>query len=132
MAHYETRQRKTLLAYLSRHADRLLSAQQIAEDLKDDSISLSAVYRNLAELEAEGKVRRSTRNGAREMDFQYMDAASCKGCLHLNCTRCGRTFHMDTGRAQRLLDAVSETEGFQVNMSETVLYGVCENCRKPS
>lgn len=55
MSSYSTRQRKALLAYLSRHPDELLSARQIADALADEKISLSAVYRNLAQLEAEEK-----------------------------------------------------------------------------
>ena len=59
MSSYSTQQRKALLAYLSRHPDELLSARQIADALADEKISLSAVYRNLAQLEAEEKVQRT-------------------------------------------------------------------------
>ena len=55
MSSYSTQQRKALLAYLSRHPDELLSARQIADALADEKISLSAVYRNLAQLETEEK-----------------------------------------------------------------------------
>ena len=81
MSSYSTRQRKALLAYLSRHPDELLSARQIADALADEKISLSAVYRNLAQLEAEEKVRRSSKSGTREVYYQYLDAESCKGAL---------------------------------------------------
>ena len=94
MSSYSTRQRKALLAYLSRHPDELLSARQIADALADEKISLSAVYRNLAQLEAEEKVRRSSKSGTREVYYQYLDAESCKGALHMSCVKCGRTFHM--------------------------------------
>ena len=89
MSSYSTRQRKALLAYLSRHPDELLSARQIADALSDEKISLSAVYRNLAQLEAEEKVRRSSKSGTREVYFQYLDAESCKGALHMSCVKCG-------------------------------------------
>ena len=59
MPDYKTQQRKVFLAYLSQHTDELLSARQIADALANEKISLSAVYRNLAQLEAEEKVRRS-------------------------------------------------------------------------
>ena len=55
MYSYSTRQRKVLLAYLSQHPDELLSARQIEDALADKKISLSAVYRNLAQLETEEK-----------------------------------------------------------------------------
>lgn len=99
MSSYSTQQRKALLAYLSRHPDELLSARQIADALADEKISLSAVYRNLAQLEAEEKVRRSSKSGTREVYFQYLDAESCKGALHMSCVKCGRTFHMASGNA---------------------------------
>ena len=99
MSSYSTQQRKALLAYLSRHPDELLSARQIADALADEKISLSAVYRNLAQLETEEKVRRSSKSGTREVYFQYLDAESCKGALHMSCVKCGRTFHMASGNA---------------------------------
>ena len=130
MPKYRTRQRKALLNYLSVHTDELLSAQEIADELESEEISLSAVYRNLADLENEGKVRRTSRGGSREVFYQYTDADECKGCLHLSCRACGRTFHMDPDVARRLIEAVEQSEGFAVDRSETVLYGVCGRCRK--
>ena len=44
MSSYSTRQRKALLAYLSRHPDELLSARQIADALADEKKSASAPY----------------------------------------------------------------------------------------
>ena len=124
-----TRQRKALLDYLSRHADQTLSAQEIAAALEGEGVSLSAVYRNLSELEAEGKLRRTDRGGAREAYYQYIDADACKGSLHLQCKKCGRTFHMDASGAEQLLGVVEKTEGFAVDKADTVLYGVCEICQ---
>lgn len=89
MHSYSTRQRKVLLSYLSQHPDELLSARQIEDALADKKISLSAVYRNLAQLETEEKVRRSSKSGTREVYYQYLDAESCKGALHMSCIKCG-------------------------------------------
>lgn len=130
MSKYMTRQRKALLGCLCAHPDEQLSAQAIADALAGEEISLSAVYRNLSELEAEGKVRRSGRAGSREVYYQYIDADGCRGCLHLSCRECGRTFHLDPVCARRLVSEVQEAQGFAVDRSETVLYGVCERCRK--
>ena len=58
MPKYMTKQRKTLLSYLSGHADEKLSARQIEADLKQEGISISAVYRNLSELEKEAAAAR--------------------------------------------------------------------------
>ena len=52
MPRYTTRQREALLDYLSRHPDQPLTVREIAAGVEPDGVSLSAVYRNLAELEA--------------------------------------------------------------------------------
>ena len=130
MSKYMTRQRKEMLSYLSAHTDELLSAQEIGEALKKENVSLSAVYRNLAELEGEGKLRRASRGAGREIYYQYIGAEECKGCLHLSCKKCGKTFHMHSDGAEQLVDAVAKLEGFAVDRSDTVLYGICEDCQK--
>lgn len=130
MSKYMTKQRKLLLDYLQAHPDEPMSAGQISEAVEDAPVSASAVYRNLAELEADGKVRRLSRAGSREVFFQYMDALDCRNCLHLNCTKCGKTFHMSTPGADRVVRDVERSDFFRVDKSETVLYGVCRACRK--
>ncbi|MBQ9647344.1 MAG: transcriptional repressor [Oscillospiraceae bacterium] len=129
MSKYMTRQRKALLDYLSAHADEALSAQEIAAALEREGVSLSAVYRNLGGLEAEGKLRRASKGSAREVYYQYTDADACKGSLHLQCKKCGRTFHMDSSGAEQLLGVVEKAEGFAVDKADMVLYGVCEICQ---
>lgn len=129
MAKYRTRQRTLLLDFLQSHPDEPLSAGQISEAVEGESISPSAVYRNLAELENEGKVRRLSRGGSREAFFQYIDAPDCRDCVHLSCIQCGRTFHMTAPGAARLLRDVEKSEMFRVDRSETVLYGVCRDCQ---
>lgn len=127
---YKTKQRQALLDYLEQHTHEELSAGEIAEALAQQDISRSAVYRNLSVLEQEGKLRRSARSGSRETTYRFSDCAECRACLHLTCTECGRTFHMDTHAADALIRNVERAEGFSINRAETVLYGVCSACRK--
>ena len=130
MSSYSTRQRKALLAYLSRHPDELLSARQIADALADEKISLSAVYRNLAQLEAEEKVRRSAKSGSHEAFYQYLDAKGCKGALHMSCVKCGKTFHMADSNAALFAKHLAQSEQFTLDGADTVLYGTCADCRE--
>ena len=126
---YMTKQRRALLGYLAEHTDEQLSVQTISEALEGEGVSLSALYRNLAELESEGKVKRELGAG-REAFYRYTDSDRCAGCLHLQCKRCGRTFHMDNDSAARLIENVAKADGFEIDKSDTVLYGVCEKCGK--
>ena len=130
MAKYLTRQRKRLLEYLSEHTDEQISARQIAEDLAADQISISAVYRNISALEEEGLLKRSVREGTREVIYQYIASEECKDSLHLACLICGKSIHLGEQEATQLIRGTLESTGFQIDKSETILYGVCADCRK--
>ena len=121
MAKYLTRQRKRLLAYLSEHTDEQMTARQIADALAADNISISAVYRNLSALEEEG---------TREVFYQYIAAEECKDSLHLSCRVCGKSIHLGEKEAEQLLHSTFESTGFQIDKTETILYGICADCRK--
>ena len=128
MPKYLTKQRKLLLEYLSQHTDESISAGEIAEALSD-RISVSAVYRNLADMEAEGRLRRVASGGSREAVYQYIDEHECRSALHLSCKKCGRTVHMQKQIADALIDRVEEGNHFSIDKGETVIYGVCSDCK---
>ncbi len=129
MPKYMTRQRKALLTYLGAHVDEPLSAQDMADALEPEGVSRSAVYRNIADLEAEGKLRRDHVGDTHAIYYRYVAAAGCQNMVHLSCKKCGRTFHMDSGGAEALTQIVEKAEGFSLDRSDTVLYGVCALCQ---
>jgi Fur family ferric uptake transcriptional regulator len=124
-----TKQRKILTEYLSSRTDESISANQIAEALAD-KISKSAVYRNLADMEAEGKLRRVATKGSREIIYQYVDEEKCHDCLHLSCKNCGKTYHMENTAAEKIINSVMKNEDFDIDKERTVLYGICKDCKK--
>lgn len=125
---YDTRQRDYLISFLEQHPDERLSVRQIAQALSSRQISLSAVYRNLAQLEEEGQARKFTKPGSREAYYQYVGVPDCQSHLHMSCVRCGKTFHMDREHTKRLVRVMSELDGFYLDIFNTVLYGICQNC----
>ena len=127
MAAYATEQRKLMMLFLECRADECFSASEIAEALSDASVSLSAVYRNLAYLEREGLITRRVKEGRRESLYQFVAAPSCQNCLHLSCVKCGSVRHM---QAASLEDLVSNA--FTLDCKKTVLYGVCRDCTEKS
>ena len=119
---YSTEQRNILLTYLQTNPDTVFSAKQIAQSLADKNISRSAVYRNLAQLESEQKIKRVVKNGSRETYYQFYDTTACRNHIHLSCTKCGKIFHMEGNDADRLSQMLDGNEGFELNKSETVIY----------
>ncbi|MBR7077942.1 MAG: transcriptional repressor [Clostridia bacterium] len=114
--------------FLASHPDSLLSADEITDALEASGISRSAVYRNLAALEADGKIRRASKEGDRRVYFQYLDVEDCKDAIHLFCKKCGRTIHMETSAAEALVKTIEGSQSFTLDKTETVLYGTCGEC----
>ena len=129
MPQYQTKQRRSLVDYLTRHPDEMLSAKRIAAELEPDGISLSAVYRNLASLETDGKIRRCNTGDGREVLYQYADADSCRDWLHMACMYCGRTYHLAKEVTDLLMEQMSGSQ-FVLDKRSTVLYGACKDCGK--
>ena len=125
---YNTEQRNFLLNFLRQNPDKMFSAKQIEAALSDKRISRSAVYRNIAELENDGKIKRCTKAGCRESLYQYYDTQDCRNHIHLSCTKCGKIFHMENSVADNLINDVETTEGFEISKGETTLYGKCRDC----
>ena len=129
MTEYMTRQRKLLMRFMSEHADENLSAGEIYEGLKNSNISLSAVYRNLRQMEEEGRVTRITRTGNRESFYQYVATEKCREKMHLVCRYCGRAEHLSDEDEEEFINNLSMHRMFSIDLSSTVIYGMCYRCR---
>ncbi len=124
MAKYHTNQRKILTDYLSHHVDKPITAQGIGEELK--TLSLSAIYRNLADLEKSGIVQKTVNSDDRKAYYRFVDNCGCKEHIHLSCMNCGKVFHLDN--SDTFVEHLFKSEQFEVDKSVTVLYGLCKDC----
>ena len=130
MKQYETEQRKILLDFLGKHSDEGLSSVDIINYLGGLGISKSAVYRNLASLEGDGKIRRYVKNGEKTAYYNYVDSDHCRGKIHISCIKCGKTSHISARIADNIVKSIEKEDEFSLDKSETVLYGICKNCKE--
>ncbi len=96
---YNTKQRKVLLDYFEGRADETVSAGEVIAELEKNGISRSAVYRNLSDLENDGKIRRVVKVGERGAYYQYAAHEHCKNKIHISCMKCGKTRHISSDMA---------------------------------
>ncbi|MBQ2580718.1 MAG: hypothetical protein II574_03720, partial [Ruminococcus sp.] len=75
-------------------------------------------------------LQRVTKGGSRRVYYRYKAADHCKEHIHLSCSKCGKTFHMDLPATNSLIDNVKKDSDFEIDRTETVLYGVCGSCKK--
>ncbi len=125
---YLTCQRKALFEVLEQHRDEALSADQIIS-LLGESVSRSAVYRNLSSLEKQGLIKKAAVSNPNKVLYRYTGSEECRHHLHLECSKCGKTYHLETPATNALIDGVMQDANFRIDTKDTVLYGVCEKCR---
>lgn len=128
MQGYKTEQKKILLDYLSTHAERAFSLEELVPPLVARGVGKSTVYRLVARLVDEGAVRRYLREGRRGYTYQYFAKQDCHAHLHLRCTDCGRVLHLCEGVSQELRSLLSTDCGFALDGEKTMLYGRCAAC----
>lgn len=120
-----TKQRKTILAILNK-ASTPLSADMIFNDMKDETMNLSTVYRTLDAFFAEGILSKSTMKNTQfyyvnhRHHHHYMICISCQKMYELDC-------HIDDFALKVALD-----HHFKITHHDMTVYGYCENCQQHS
>ncbi len=128
MKKYNTEQRKLLIDFFKNSSHNSLSAADVYNALKDSGIGMSSVYRNIAEMEAEGIIRRVSEKTNNKSLYQYIHPEHCIGIVHLICEKCNATFHLNRHISHMLTNIALENNNFHINEGNAVLYGTCENC----
>ena len=125
---YSTKQREILIDYFKLHPDERFTAKEIFEGIADNNISLSAIYRNIARLEKDGILQRFSVPQTNEIAYKYTRDTECENHIHIICTNCGKTIHLEKNQSKNLEKVVLNDYGFNLNKSKTIIYGVCKNC----
>lgn len=128
MRKYQTEQRKKLIAFFKENIHKSYSAQEIRKALLRENISLSAVYRNLNDMENEGLVCKIKEEKSHSALYQYIDPVECAGIIHLKCQSCDATFHLNRSVSQMLTSLAKEDFAFEINDTGAFLYGKCKAC----
>ncbi len=133
MAHYQTEQKRILLAYMKAHSDRAFTVEELCEQMKKEPDltavpGKSTVYRVMPELVEEGQVKRFVKENSRKFLYQMMCGEHCAQHLHMKCSVCGKLYHMEDEESEALLLQVMKKHHFHVDEGKTVLFGQCEDC----
>lgn len=123
MPTYKTRQRDAILAYLAKNPGSTHTAREIIDNVP---VGEATVFRTLKHLTEEGVLKRFSDGGTGSV-YQY---DGCHGDhLHLKCSGCGALFHLDCHFVEEIARHFSAEHGFSLDCSQTVLYGLCADCR---
>ena len=133
MPEYKTKQKEILLECLDSNKSIHMTAADISEHLKANGhpLGMSTVYRQLDKLVAAGLVRKYIIDENSSACYQYIgESGVCSEHFHLKCNVCGRLLHTDCEFMKQIARHMKEHHDFEVDLSKTLLYGVCGDCRK--
>ena len=127
---YITEQRRLLHNFFETHPHDAFCVKDIYAALSEHGISMSAIYRNLASMKKDGLVRCIADEDSRDTYYRFVHSVHCTDALHLTCTDCGKTFHMNAAVAEKIQSQLDMLDGFRIDKDKTVLYGICKECVK--
>lgn len=128
---YNTKQKQLILNFLKNNHHRLLTCDEISENMKRNGtpVGKTTVYRYVLKLKDEGMVRRIIDENDKIARFQYIDEAlDCDGHMHLRCLSCGDFHHLSCDFMEGVSRHLSEHHSFRIDNKKTVIYGLCEKC----
>ncbi len=128
MNKYQTDQRQKLLQLFQNSGHDYFSALDIFNSLNSEDISMSAIYRNIKDMENEGVICKVNEKGRQEALYHYVNPESCLGVVHLKCEKCKNTYHLNRHISNMITCIAKDVFNFSLNNAGAFLYGVCDKC----
>ena len=128
---YKTRQRDSILRYMTEHKDHHVTVNMISDYLSQQGtpVGTATIYRHLEKLVEQGCVRKYTVDASTGACFQYVEPnTQCHEHYHLKCEKCGQLIHLKCHLAKELTEHIASSHGFTVDPLRTVFYGICREC----
>lgn len=130
---YATANRKRIMEYLKQNGNRTVTVADISFFLKENGseVNVTTIYRFLDKLVKEGSVLKYVAEKGSQTVYQYVEQGhKCEEHLHLKCTECGCIIHLECAFMDEIAEHIQRDHGFALQCKNSILYGICENCRK--
>lgn len=130
---YNTKARKCILDFLEQSGEGTVSVSDITEYMEREGVSVNraTVYRYLKRLTDERRVLKFTEDETQKSVYQFVgQKQNCDEHIHIKCIRCGRLMHLECGFTENIKKHLAEEHGFLLHCEGSILYGLCETCRK--
>lgn len=101
-----------------------LSAYDIYENLKNDNITLSSIYRTLDTFSKENIIIKDTNNKGTAIYALNKD----DHCHYLECKSCHKKIKLDYCPYHKVNEQIKKKSNFFVDEQNVVIYGTCESC----
>lgn len=128
---YQTRQQEAVCALFASRPEDCLTAEEAYQALfkAGSDVSKTTVYRAISRLCQTGRLRRYAPHESGEA-ARYQHSPCTQSHLHIRCVDCGALAHLHCDEVEAFARHLGQHHGFALDESQTVLYGLCEACRK--
>ena len=131
--HYRSKNRDALISYLRDREGEHVTVNEIHDHFRQSgsSMGVATIYRQLEQLVADGQMRKYLVDSSSAACFEYIGAQEGHArFVHCKCEKCGRILHIDRSEIEEMARLLEERSGFRMDNVQTVLYGVCGDCRE--
>ena len=129
---YKTKNRDALIAYLQTREGEHVTVNEIHDHFRaiGSTMGVATIYRNLEKMVADGQMRKYVVDSGSAACFEYSGAQHGHArFIHCKCEKCGRILHIDRSEIEEMARLLEERSGFRMDNVQTVLYGVCGECK---
>ena len=129
---YKTKTKDLINEFILKHHDVTFSAAEISDFLKkcDSTVNVTTVYRNIDRLVEKGILIKRKSDSDDAARYQVVSGDSdCEHHIHLQCTDCGKLFHMECDFMDEIQKHLMLDHGFFLDCRQSVLKGLCNTCR---
>ena len=130
---YKTKNRQYIIEALSNNLNTTLSADNIFDYLSKNNrdMNITTIYRNLEKLAKEDVVLKFPSADGNKTFYQLKrHDLTHEDHLHLQCTNCGKVIHLDCDFMQSFVDHVKDDHSFDLTCGNSILFGLCEECKE--
>lgn len=129
---YNTKQREKILSYLKENKDSNITAEEILNYFNEtgDNIGKATVYRYLNNLLEKNIIKKYMVEDRNCSCYQYIDGENCEEHYHLKCEKCNKIIHLDCEEFIYIQKHILAEHNFELDKVKTVLYGICNECKK--
>lgn len=125
---YNTDRRNEIIKLLSSEDGRSFTTEEICRLILTDG-GKSTVYRIVADLTANGIIKKLSDPNTRHVRYQYLGERSCSEHLHLKCKGCERLIHLDKTASEAIMGYIKSSGSFTLDPTE-ILGGFCRLCQE--
>lgn len=132
MNEYKTKSKIKMQEFIDENINNGFSFDSLEEYLLENEINVnkSTIYRFLNSLVEKQELQKFSKEGSKQSLYIKLNNKECSNHLHMQCTNCGKIFHLDCHIMNELRDHLKVNHHFNIDCKNTIIYGLCSECSK--